>query len=90
MIVAIAVSTGGTSPGLAAQLRNKIAGIVGPEYALLGELLSQSRRDIRRRVPDPLQRTALHNRILNSDIIDRLKRNDRAGAERRLREIIES
>ena len=28
--------------------------------------------------------------ILNSDIMDRLKRNDEAGAERRLKEIIES
>jgi precorrin-2 dehydrogenase/sirohydrochlorin ferrochelatase len=88
--IAIAVSSGGTSPGLAGQLRNKIAGIVGPEYAQLAELLSQCRREIRLRVPDPLQRKALHNRILNSDIIDRLKRNDREGAERRLREIIES
>jgi siroheme synthase-like protein len=88
--IAIAISTGGTSPGLAAQLRRKIAGIIGPEYARLGELLSQARPEIRRRVPDAGKRKAMHYRILNSDIIDRLKRNDSVGAERRLKEIIES
>ncbi len=88
--IAIAISTGGTSPGLAAQLRRKIARIIGPEYAKLAELLSRARREIRGRVPDVQQRKALHYRILNSDIMDRLKRNDREGAERRLKEIIES
>jgi precorrin-2 dehydrogenase / sirohydrochlorin ferrochelatase len=88
--VAIAVSTGGTSPGLAAQLRNKIAEIIGPEYGRLAQLLARARQEIRRRVPDPEERKALHNRILNSDIIERLRQSDSAGAERRLKEIIES
>jgi precorrin-2 dehydrogenase / sirohydrochlorin ferrochelatase len=87
--VAIAISTGGTSPGLASQLRRKIGKIIGPEYAQLSELLSRARPEIRFQVPDPLRRKALHYRILKSDILDRLKRNDRAGAERRLREIID-
>jgi siroheme synthase-like protein len=88
--IAIAISTGGTSPGLAAQLRRKIGRIIGPEYAKLTQLLSKARPEIRRRVPDAEQRKVLHYRILNSDILDRLKRNDTAGAERLLREIIES
>lgn len=88
--IAIAVSTGGASPGLAAQLRQKIEGIIGPEYAKLAELMAQARPEIRSRIPDIEQRKALHSRILNSDIIEYLKRNDSAGAERRLKEIIES
>jgi len=88
--ISIAVSTGGTSPGLAAQLRNRIAGIIGPEYAQLAELLAQVRPEIRRRIPDVDRRKALHYRILNSDIIERLKRNDGEGAKRLLKEIIES
>jgi precorrin-2 dehydrogenase/sirohydrochlorin ferrochelatase len=88
--ISIAVSTGGTSPGLAAQLRNMVAGIIGPEYAQLAELLAQVRPEIRRRIPDVDRRKALHYRILNSDIIERLKRNDGEGAKRRLKEIIES
>jgi precorrin-2 dehydrogenase/sirohydrochlorin ferrochelatase len=88
--VTIAISTGGTSPGLAARLRRKIAGIVGPEYGQLTELLSQARPEIRKRVRDARARKALHERILDSDIIERLRQNDTAGAERRLREIIGS
>jgi precorrin-2 dehydrogenase/sirohydrochlorin ferrochelatase len=88
--ITIAISTGGTSPGLAGQLRQKIGSIIGPEYAKFAQLLSQAREEIRRRVPEAEQRKALHYRMLNSDIIDCLKRNDSAGAERRLKEIIES
>jgi siroheme synthase-like protein len=88
--IAIAISTGGASPGLAALLRRKIEELIGPEYAALAELLSGSREEIKRRFPDPHRRRDVHYRILNSDIIDRLKRQDSAGAERRLREIIES
>src|SRR5262245_8004765 len=88
--IAVAVSTGGTSPGLAAELRNKIAGIIGPEYSELAEMLQEVRPEIRRRIPDAEERKALHYRILDSDIIDRLKRNDREGAKRRLKELIES
>jgi siroheme synthase-like protein len=88
--IAIAISTGGTSPGLAARLRRKIAGFIGPEYAKLAAFLSEARPEIRRLVPDQARRKALQYRILDSDIMDRLKRNDSAGAKRRLREIIES
>jgi precorrin-2 dehydrogenase len=86
--VAISISTGGTSPGLASQLRRKIGRIIGPEYAKLTELLSRARPEIRRQIPDSAERKALHYRILNSDILDLLRGDDLAGAERRLREIV--
>ena len=88
--IAIAISTSGTSPGLAARLKRKIAKIIGPEYARFAELLSQARDEIRHTVQDAEERKAVHNRILDSDIMDRLKRNDSAGAKRRLRELIRS
>ena len=88
--IAIAISTGGASPGLAARLRSKIARLIGPEYARLAKMLSEARPEIRRRVHTEDERKALHYRILDSDIMERLKANDAAGAERRLREIIES
>ena len=88
--VAIAISTGGTSPGLAARLRQKIGRLIGPEYGLLTQLLSKARPYIRQRIPEEADRKALQYRILDSDIMMYLKENDIAGAERRLREIIES
>lgn len=88
--VAIAISTGGASPGLASRLRRKIANAIGPEYAEFAALLSQARAEIRTRVPDEQRRKALHDRILDSDIMERLARGDADGARRRLQEIIES
>jgi precorrin-2 dehydrogenase / sirohydrochlorin ferrochelatase len=88
--IAIAISTGGTSPGLAARLRQKIARLIGPEYGLLAQLLARARPQILRRIPDQTERKALQYRILDSDIMTYLKQDDIAGAERRLREIIES
>lgn len=85
----IAISTGGTSPALAARLRGRFARMLGPEYARLIDLLAQYRPEIRRRVLDERDRKALHYRILDSDIITCLKSNDSDGAERRLRQIIE-
>jgi precorrin-2 dehydrogenase/sirohydrochlorin ferrochelatase len=88
--IAIAISTGGTSPGLAARLRQKIASLIGPEYGRLAQLLSKARPYIRERIPAEADRKAMQYRILDSDIMTYLKNNDVAGAERRLREIIES
>jgi precorrin-2 dehydrogenase / sirohydrochlorin ferrochelatase len=87
--IGIAISTSGTSPALASRLRDQISKIVGPEYARFGELLSTARSEIRRRVRNEKDRKQLHYRILNSDIMALLKANDTAGAERRLREIVE-
>ena len=87
--IGIAISTSGTSPALASRLREKISKIVGPEYERFAELLSRARSEIRRRVRDEQDRKQLHYRILNSDIMALLKANDLAGAERRLRELVE-
>jgi precorrin-2 dehydrogenase/sirohydrochlorin ferrochelatase len=88
--IAIAISTSGTSPGLAARLRLKIARLIGPEYGRLARLLSEARPQIRQRIPGQADRKVLQYRILDSDIMTYLKKNDMAGAQRRLREIIES
>jgi precorrin-2 dehydrogenase/sirohydrochlorin ferrochelatase len=88
--IAIAISTSGTSPGLAARLRHKIERLIGPEYGRLAQLLSEARPLIRRRIPEQADRKLLQYRILDSDIMSYLRNNDIAGAQRRLREIIES
>ena len=87
--IGVAISTSGTSPALAARLRRKISGIIGPEYGRLAELLSRARPEIRRKILTETDRKDLHYRIIDSDIINLLKLNDLAVAERRLKEIIE-
>jgi len=86
--IGIAISTNGKSPALAARLRHKISEIIGPEYARAAELLSRMRPEIRSRVSSAKHRKDLHYRILDSDIISLLKRNETARAEDRLREIV--
>jgi precorrin-2 dehydrogenase len=85
----VAISTGGASPALAATLKRKIENIIGPEYERLLSLLARVRPEIRRRVEDEQDRKALHYRVLESDVLSLLKKDDNAGAERRLKEIIE-
>jgi len=85
----IAISTGGTSPALAARLRENVSGVIGPEYEQLMEMLAKARPEIRRRVLQERDRKALHYQILDSDVVTLLQQKDRQGAERRLREIIE-
>jgi precorrin-2 dehydrogenase len=87
--LAVAISTGGASPALAATLREKLSEMFGPEYQELLELLSQARAEIQRRFHDEADRKALHYRILESNLTDLLKRQDREGAERLLRKMIE-
>ena len=87
--LAVAISTGGTSPALASRLRHKFSQMLGPEYTRLVELLARIRPEIRERFHNGRDRKALHYRILDSGIIDCLKEGDSEGAERRLRQIIE-
>src|SRR5215471_8306121 len=87
--IGIAISTSGTSPALAARLRRKISGVIGPEYARLVELLSRARLEIRSRVATEKNRKDLHYRIIDSDITTLLKSDDIGAAERRLKQIIE-
>jgi siroheme synthase-like protein len=47
--IAVAVSTGGASPALAKRIRDRVAGIVGPEHAELAEELARLRPDAKRR-----------------------------------------
>jgi siroheme synthase-like protein len=87
--IGVAISTNGTSPALAARLRQKISELIGPEYARLSELLSRIRPEIRSKVHREEQRKDLHYRIIDSEIVSLLKQDDRARAEQRLKEIIE-
>jgi siroheme synthase-like protein len=87
--LAIAISTGGASPALAATLRERLSELIGPEYEELVDLLSRARPQIQQRFQDERDRKALHYRILDSNLIGLLKRQDHEGAERLLKELIE-
>ncbi len=86
--ITVAVSTSGKSPALAARLRQRVARLVGPAEARLCGLLGELRPELAARVPDTLARTILWYRIVDSDVIEFVRRGDMEGARERIDEVI--
>ena len=87
--ITVAVSTSGKSPALAARLRQRVARLVGPAEARLCELLGELRPELAARVPDTRARTALWYRVVDSDVIEFVRRGDDDGAHRRIDELLD-
>jgi len=87
--ITVAVSTSGKSPALAARLRQRMARLIGPAEARLCDLLGELRPELAARVPDTRVRTALWYRIVDSDVIEFVRRGDDQGAHRRIDELLD-
>ena len=87
--ITIAVSTSGKSPALAARLRQRVARLVGPAEARLCELLGELRPELAARVPETHARTALWYRIVDSDVVEFVRRGDLEGARGRVDELVD-
>ena len=85
--ITVAVSTAGKSPALAVRLRDRIGRLIGRAEARLCELLGELRPELAERVPDASARTALWYRVVDSDVIEFVRRGDTEGARRRVREL---
>ena len=86
--ITVAVSTGGKSPALAVRLRQRVARLVGRAEARLCALLGELRPELAERVPDARARTALWYEIVDSDVIEFVRRGDIDGARGRIEELI--
>lgn len=87
--LAIAISTNGWAPALAVRLKEFLQTNVGPEYGELVELLKEVRPEIATRVPDFGARRDLWYRIVDSDILEKLRDGKRDAAVATIREMIE-
>src|SRR5712691_3957295 len=87
--ITVAVSTSGKSPALAARLRQRVARLIGPAEARLCELLGELRPELAARVSDPHARTALWYRIVDSDVIEFVRRGDMEEARERIDELVD-
>lgn len=76
----VAVSTGGRSPGAAAQIRDDIASSLGPGYGEYLALIGEARNKLKESVNDPAQRRALLARLTDGRLLDLLRRGDADGA----------
>lgn len=72
----IAISTQGTSPALAKQIRKKMATCFGPEYAILASLLSKLRPLIlKENLGDSEKRTIFHS-LTEDQVLETIKKHD--------------
>jgi precorrin-2 dehydrogenase/sirohydrochlorin ferrochelatase len=79
----IAIGTGGESPALAARLRRQLAEVVGPEYGTYLAILGA----VRRRLDAGPARTAVVTALLDSPLLDLVRRDDRPAIDRLLAEV---
>jgi precorrin-2 dehydrogenase/sirohydrochlorin ferrochelatase len=78
----IAVSTNGRNPALARWLKQRLDSSVGREYARLTTMLAAVRVALRAgRVP-PLTRRRMVDRLMATDLLERVRANDRQGIVR--------
>ena len=82
----IAVSTGGRSPALARKLRRDLEAIYGSEYAALLEILGALRKKILAKGHPSAENKRHFEAVIQSDILELIRKGDREGVRRRLRE----
>lgn len=86
--VSLAISTGGASPALAKHLRVLLEAVVGEEYGELSELMASLRGELFDRYDTQADRAAAWQRLLQSDVLELLRRGERAQARQRARELL--
>ncbi len=79
----IAIGTGGSSPGLASRLRREIETHVGPEYAPFVAILGA----VRRHLDGAPDRIAVMSSLLDSPLLELVRRDDRGAIDRLLAEV---
>jgi precorrin-2 dehydrogenase / sirohydrochlorin ferrochelatase len=69
----IAISTNGWAPAVAVRLRQWVEREIGPEYGALLTLLKEARPEITQQITDFGRRRDLWYRIVDSDVLDKLR-----------------
>ncbi len=85
----IAISSNGSAPAVAVRLREWLEREIGPEYAALLDLLKNARPEIARRIPEFSARRELWYRIVDSDVLSKLREGRQEMAAQRIRDMIE-
>jgi siroheme synthase-like protein len=83
----ITVSTDGRSPALARWLKERLAAVVGPEYAGLTEMLAAVRVQLRAAGASPAARRRKTDQLMAAGLPALLRANDRRAAVRLIRRV---
>jgi siroheme synthase-like protein len=86
--LAVAISTSGKAPALAVRLRQRLEAELGKEHARFLELAGSVRAPLARLLPDLAARRDLWYRLIDSDILQLLRRGEEDAAAARFEEIL--
>ena len=86
--LAIAISTSGKTSVLAVPLREQIRPLVGPQHARFLELAGSLRQRLAAQRPSFAARRALWYQLVDSDVLDLLRRGEESAACQRMTEIM--
>lgn len=86
--ITIGISTNGASPALAAYLKQRIEALVGDEYVILAQWLSELRPESQQFVRNQADRSHLYESIIESDILALLRDHDTVAAYQRFQDIV--
>lgn len=84
----IAVSTSGRSPALAKRIRMELERSFGPEYARMLKLLGEIRPILMKMEPDVNERKKVLNKIVDSDLLGRIRNGEQAEPENVIKEML--
>jgi len=84
--MSVAISTGGSSPALARRLRERLEGIIGPEYGTLTGLLAELRPELITSFSPGKERLQAALRVVDSNILQVIQNQGRDAALRYARE----
>lgn len=86
--IAIGISTNGASPALSAYLKQRIEELIGDEYVILAQWLSDLRPELQSFVHNQTDRSHLYEAIIASDILTLLRMNETDAAYQRFQDIL--
>ena len=86
----IALSTNGKSPGLLRLLKAQLADGIGEEYAVLADWLGSIRGDARETYGSQMERQALYEEILESEVLSLLRDGKRNEAQRVFQQMVKA
>ena len=86
--LAVAISTSGKAPALAVRLRQRLESELGKEHASFLELAGSVRAPLAKLLPDLAKRRDLWYRLIDSDILQLLRRGEEDAAHARFEEIL--
>jgi len=86
--LAVAISTGYKAPALTERLRRRLESELGDEHARFLEIAEALHAPLARRCPDPETQRTLWHRLIDSDVLTLLRRNQESAALARIQEIL--